>query len=383
MIKPYGATALVDRHLQPREAAILERMDRSGARSITCDADTVLECARIADGSLTPVEGFFDQDQTDSVLQGNRLASGVYFPLPILLPAPGFDPSTAKQDVLLRTSAGVPFGILEGATFFAYDLAVLCKAMFGLDDTRHPGVARVVGGGNVFAGGALRILPQPDDLSRYCLSPLDARLEIARRGWQSCVGFQTRNVPHLAHEYLQRVVLETHDGLLLHPVIGWKKSDDYRPDVVMGAYRYMVEQIYPARKVLLSGLQIQMRYAGPKEAVMHAIIRQNFGCTHFIVSRDHAGVGGYYGRYDAHRIFDSVQAHLDIAVVRLKGPLYCDRCRAIVTENTCGHSQEFQREVSGTLIRNMLIRGEYPPEEFIRKEIVDVIRTHEKIFIDS
>jgi sulfate adenylyltransferase len=383
VIVPYGAKALVERHLQAGEAETLTRMDRAGVRSITCDADTVLECARIADGSLTPVEGFFDRDETDSVVRGNRLASGAYFPLPILLAAPGFDPAGGRQDLLLRTAEGTPFGILEKASIFTYDLDLLCQAMFGVRDVRHPGVARMMNGGNVFAGGALRILPQANDLSRYCLSPADTRREIAQRGWQSCIGFQTRNVPHLAHEHLQRVALETHDGLLIHPVVGWKKADDYRPEVVLDTYRFMAEKMYPARKVLLSGLQIQMRYAGPKEAVMHAIIRQNFGCTHFIVGRDHAGVGGYYGRYDAHRIFDTVQAHLDISVVRLKGPFYCDSCRGIVTEDTCGHPEAQHREVSGTIIRSMLLKGEYPPAEFIRREIVDVIRRHEKIFIDS
>jgi sulfate adenylyltransferase len=383
MITPYGSSRLVDAHLVPADEGVLQKLERAGAVTVVCDDDAVLECSRIADGSLTPVNGFFDAAQTDAVVTESRLPDGVYFPLPILLQAPGATVTGGREDVLLRTTPGRAFGFLAGATFFRYDLSKLCQAMFGVNDARHPGVARLMNGGDVFVGGTLRMRAQPNELSEHCLSPARARAEIARRGWTTCVGFQTRNVPHLAHEHLQRIALETHDGVLIHPVIGWKKRGDYRPEVVMAAYRYMVDGVYPAPRVLLSGLQIQMRYAGPKEAALHAIIRQNFGCTHFIVGRDHAGVGGFYGTYDAHRIFDTVQQHLDVRIMRLKGPFHCARCRGIVTENTCGHDASERREVSGSIIREMLLLGRYPPAEFIRPEVVDVIRKFDPIFVDD
>jgi sulfate adenylyltransferase len=383
VIRPYGAARLVDRYLPESAADDLVRLERAGATAVTCDAEAVLECSRIADGSLTPLEGFLDAEETDAVVRRGTLRDGRYFPLPILLQAPGLDPARASREILLRTDAGRAFGYLTGASAFRYDLERLCRATFGVWDPKHPGVLRLQQGGDVFVGGALRMLPQADPLGAWCLSPAATRAELERRGWRTCAGFQTRNVPHLAHEYLQRIALETTDGLLIHPVVGWKKADDYRPEVVLGAYRYLVEEVYPAGKVLLSGLQIQMRYAGPKEAVLHAIIRQNFGCTHFIVGRDHAGVGGFYGKYDAHRIFDTVGEHLDVRIMRLMGPFYCDRCRSIVTENTCGHDGPARREVSGSLIREMILQGRYPPEEFIRRGVVDVIKRFDEIFIDA
>jgi len=383
MITPYRASTLVDRLLGKSVVAAISALERAGAPAITCDADTVLECGRIADGSLTPVDRFFGKEETTSVIEEQRLLDQSFFPLPILLPARGIAPGTAAQDVLLRTGEGKAFGYLAKASFYPYDLERLCRGMFGVYDLKHPGVARVVAGGNLFAGGQLFMLGQENDLSRYCLSPRQAREEIGRRAWKTCVGFQTRNVPHLAHEHLQRIALETHDGLLIHPIIGWKKSDDYRPDVVMHAYEYLTTQVYPRAKVLLSGLQMQMRYAGPKEAVIHAIVRQNYGCSHFIVGRDHAGVGGFYGRYEAQSYADRVQEHLPIRILKLKGPFYCAQCGGVVTENTCGHPQAEHQEVSGSLIREMLIGGKRPPSEFIRADVVDVVRSHDKIFIDS
>lgn len=383
MIRPYGSDTLVDCHASPRERETIARLQREGGLAVECDDDAVLECGRIADGSLTPVDGFFDEAETEAIVARGELTNGRYFPLPILLPAPGIDPGARHREVLLRTRGGEAFGYLADASVFRFDLERLCRAMFGVCDTKHPGVARLLKGGDVFVGGTLRMVPQADALTAHCLSPARVRAEIRRRGWRTCVGFQTRNIPHRAHEYLQRIALETNDGLLIHPIIGWKKADDYRPEVVIAAYRYLVEEVYPPSKVLLSGLQLQMRYAGPKEAVLHAIIRQNFGCTRFIVGRDHAGVGGFYGRYDAHEIFDRVEQHLDIRIMRLKGPFFCRRCRGVVTENTCRHGEADRREISGSLIREMLALGEYPPEELIRKDVVDVIRRHDEIFIGA
>lgn len=382
MISPHGLKKLENRFLNNTTQQELNKLAQ-GSLSIQCDDDNVLECERIADGSLTPLKGFMSSDEIDSVIEYNRLISGTFFPLPVFLQVDENYKDIDSQTVFLKDKNNNVFGFVENGDFFEYDLQRLCQFMFGTCSYRHPGVERVLNNRNVFLGGDLKIIPQINDLSDYCMTPKQTRKKIEESGWETCVGFQTRNVPHLAHEHLQRIALEVHDGLLLHPVIGWKKSDDYVPKVVMEAYKHMANNIYPAGKIILSGLQIQMRYAGPKEAVMHAIIRQNFGCTHFIVGRDHAGVGGFYDKYDAHKIFDSVGECLEIEILKLKGPVYCNKCGGIVTENTCGHNASQHEEVSGTLIRDMIIQGKYPPEKFIRKEIVDVVRTFDEIFVSD
>ena len=387
MIKPHGGGRLVSRYMTREE---LEQTIHSaaGMPSLTLDDFMLTECQRIADGSFTPVEGFCTKAEMDAIVKESKLLSGVLFPIPLFLQIPqslygdGQTHGGALPDVLLKDEAGNAIGIIEKPTCFAYDLGVLSRFIFGTANQQHPGVAKLFSKGNLFIGGKVKVRKITDGLSAYCLSPAETRAAIAERKWGTCVGFQTRNVPHLAHEYLQKTVMELFDGLLIHPVIGWKKKEDYTPEVVMDVYRYLTENVYPQGKALLSGLQIQMRYAGPKEAVLHAIIRQNYGCTHFIVGRDHAGVGGYYGRYEAHELVEKMQDKLAIQILRMRGPQYCDKCESIVTDNVCAHDESSRREVSGTIIRERILAGQYPPKEFIRQEIAERIMRHEKIFLD-
>lgn len=378
MIRPYGRDVLVSRHISRDNLKSILSCNTE-APVLNCDFDTLLEMCRIADGSFTPIEGFCDYEEMDNIVNTEKLTNGVHFPFPIYLQA---DLGAQVSDiVIIQDSQGMNLGYMENVTVFEYDLHRLARFIFGTTDSRHPGVSRLYGKGNRFISGKVSICEIKNELSHYCLSPDETRRHIKIHNWKTCVGFQTRNVPHMAHEYLQRIALETHDGLLLHPIIGWKKVNDYRPEVVMESYRYMKDHVYPSRRVAVSGLQLAMRYAGPREAMFHAIIRQNYGCTHFIVGRDHAGVGDFYGKYEAHEMTEKYEEHLDIGILRLKGPDYCKRCRQIVTENSCGHSGDEHVDVSGTIIRDNLLNGTYPEPFMMRSEIVDVIRRFDTILI--
>jgi len=383
MIKPYGSNKLVNCYFNRDFTDISEEFEVKSTSSLKCDDDVIIECNRIADGSLTPVDGFFHENDLESLIINNKTEKGYYFPVPILLQVPKTLTRSRLHTLVLKDSNNTPFGILDDVSFYEYDTTKICDFIFGNYDKHHPGVIKFLSKGNFFAGGKLQIIQKDSPLSRYCLSPKESRGEITKRKWKTCVGFQTRNIPHRSHEYLQRIALEYFDGLLIHPIIGWKKNEDYRPEVIMDVYKYLVDSYYPKRKVMLSGLEFQMRYAGPKEAVLHSIIRQNFGCSHFIVGRDHAGVNNYYGKYDAHLIFNSVKKFIDITILKFKGPYYCKKCKCITTENTCGHDARHHIEISGTNIRNYLLSSDYPPSTIIRKDVTEKILEFDKIFISN
>ena len=381
MIDPYGSNKLINCYIKDNQENFIEELQEENTPFITCNDDIIIECNRIADGSLTPVDGFFRENDLDSLIHTNKNENGYYFPIPILLQVPKTTADAKLETLLLKDEHGNAVGILDDVSFFKYDTKKICDYIFGNYDQHHPGVKKFLSMGDEFAGGKIQIIPTYSPLSHYCLNPTNSRKEIKKRKWKTCVGFQTRNIPHRSHEYLQRIALEFFDGLLIHPIIGWKKNDDYRPEVIMELYKYLVNTYYPKNRVILSGLEAQMRYAGPKEAVLHAIIRQNYGCSHFIVGRDHAGVNYYYGKYDAHLIFDSVQKYLDISILKLKGPYYCKKCKCITTENSCGHDARYQTEISGTKIRNFLQSSHYPPATLIRKDITNRILQFDEIFI--
>jgi sulfate adenylyltransferase len=237
-------------------------------------------------------------------------------------------------------------------------------------------------GGATCVAGPVWLLRHSQSLipPAYDLNPADVRAEIVRRGWKTVTGFQTRNLGHKAHEHLQKIGLELTDGLLIHPLIGWKKPGDMLPEIILEGYELLVEHYYPKDRVMLAGLTTAMRYAGPREALFHAIIRRNFGCTHFIVGRDHAGVGGYYEKYAAHRVFDRFTTEeLGITPLRLHGPCYCRVCDEIVTEAICPHGPDGWVDISGTEIRAMVGRGEHPPSEIMRPEIAQFLVEKAKV----
>jgi sulfate adenylyltransferase len=379
MTAPASPTSeLVDRRLpEPARPAALERA-RSLPR-IDLDRNQVLDLEKIANGTFTPLTGFLGAAETRSVARDGRLPGGSPWTIPINLQV---DEETAarlksaREALLWNAEESQPAGTIEIAEIFRLDLEGDAQAVWGTTSREHPGVDRFLNGGGWAVAGPVRLLRHSASLipGAYDLDPTAVRAEFARRGWKTVTGFQTRNLGHRAHERLQKTALELTDGLLIHPLIGWKKPGDMLPDVILDGYRILIDRYYPAQHVMLAALTTAMRYAGPREAVFHALIRRNFGCTHFIVGRDHAGVGGFYAKYAGHRAFDRyTTAELGITPLRLHGPCWCNVCQEVVTEKTCPHGESAWKDISGTEVRATLARGERPPAFYMRPEIADFL----------
>ncbi len=346
-----------------------------------------LELEKIGFGAFAPLDGFMNEDEVGSVADTMRLPSGQVFPLPVVLDLSAQDAHRLKGCARVAlTFEDQEVGSLSPECFFRPNKAALATKIFGTDDANHPGVAHLFSMGEFFAGGPVRFLTRAQlDISPYELTPTETRRIFADRGWKSIVGFQTRNVPHRAHEYLQRVGLETSDGLFVQPLVGRKKVGDYTAQAVIKGYDALIHGFFPENRVLFGVLSTFMRYAGPREAVFHAIIRRNYGCTRFIVGRDHAGVGAYYGKYAAHDLTREFDGELGIEIVRLSGPFFCRLCDGIATDKSCPHGESNPsaiREISGTDMRALLTEGRAPEPEIMRPEIIDSLRG-EKLFIEE
>ena len=258
----------------------------------------------------------------------------------------------------------------------------LAKGTFDTNDPAHPGVATVRGMGEVLLGGKLDLIKEPTSpYDKYKLEPIETRVLFEEKGWKTVVGFQTRNPPHLGHEYVQKTALAFVDGVFINPVIGKKKKGDFQDQVILEAYEALMKNYYLKKSIVMSILPFEMRYAGPREAIFHAIVRKNFGCTHFIVGRDHAGVGNYYGPYDAQKIFENFP-DLGISPLFFKSFFYCNKCGAATNEKACPHSQEERVNFSGTKIRKMLSQGQIPPKVLMRPEVAQVIAKYPNPFVD-
>lgn len=346
-------------------------------KSLELTRDQYLELEKIGLGAFQPLTGFMQESEFRSVVEGMRLPSGAVFPLPVLL---DINEEVARE---LRHESEVDLqfgGLLVGRLwpedFYGCDRPAAARNIFGTDDPSHPGVAYFYSLKSVFVGGRVELLRRASfDISADELTPGETRALFRMRGWSRIAGFQTRNVPHRAHEYLQRVALEHVDGLFVQPLVGRKRAGDYTPQAVMSGYRALVGAFLPAERVVLGILSTVMRYAGPREAVFHAIIRRNYGCTHFIVGRDHAGVGDWYGLYDAHELTRRFDGELGIEILRLHGPYFCPSCDGIVTEKTCAHAGTgITRQISGTEMRRILVDGECPDPNLMRPEIVNALK---------
>jgi sulfate adenylyltransferase len=341
--------------------------------SVTVDPRTVADLELIATGAYSPLTGFMGLADYQRVLHEMRLASGLPWSLPITLRVT--DPARVRDTVALQAPDGRRVALLEVREVFRHSKEEEAQLAYGTTDPKHPGVAQLYGQGEFLVGGDIRLLRRTTPaFPELALDPAETRRAFAERGWRTVVGFQTRNPVHRAHEYIQKAALETVDGLLLHPLLGPTKDDDVPAAVRVKSYRVLLEGYYPRDRVLLAGFPAAMRYAGPREAVFHALVRKNYGCTHFIVGRDHAGVGNYYGTYDAQRIFERfAPGELGIHPICFEHTFYCQRCGGMASPKTCPHDAESHVTLSGTKVREMLRSGTLPPPEFSRPEVGQVL----------
>jgi sulfate adenylyltransferase len=357
-----------------------ELVDRTGPRPddveqlevVTLTSRELSDLDMLASGALSPLEGFMNREDHERVVEEMRLANGLAWALPVCL---AVDAAPQGDRVALADESGRLLAVLEVEETFEYDKEREAEQCFRTTDDAHPGVARLYGQKSLYLAGRVTVFERAEaPFPELALDPADTRAEFARRGWKRVVGFQTRNPIHRAHEYLTKTALETVDGLLIHPLVGDTKSDDVPAKTRVACYEVLLENYYPADRVVLSAFPAAMRYAGPREAIWHAICRKNYGCSHFIVGRDHAGVGDYYGSYDAQLIFDEFEPHeLDIEPMFFEHAAYCKVCAAMVSPKTCPHGGDDHVFLSGTKVREMLGNGEIPPVEFSRPEVAEVL----------
>jgi sulfate adenylyltransferase len=364
LIAPHGGE-LVERSGQPPDD--LEQLER-----VTLTRREVADLDMLASGALSPLTGFMDREDYERVVEEMRLAGGLPWALPVCLAVPA---APHGDRVALADEDGRLLAVLEVEDVYPYEKEREAERCFRTTDDAHPGVARLYRQHDLYLAGPVTVFErQAPPFAALHKDPRETRALFAERGWKRVVGFQTRNPIHRAHEYLTKCALETVDGLLIHPLVGETKSDDVPATVRVEAYRVLVERYYPPERVVVSAFPAAMRYAGPREAIWHAICRKNYGCSHFIVGRDHAGVGDYYGTYDAQLVFDEFEPHeLDIEPMFFEHSFWCRACGQMATPKTCPHSGDDHVFLSGTKVRELLAQGELPPAEFSRPEVAEIL----------
>ena len=358
------------------EAAALAET-ANGLPALRLGPRQVTDLELLSVGALSPLGGFMDEADYRAVVEGMCLADGTVWSVPITLPVTSAQAAElANSQIALAAEDGTLLAVMDAGDAYVYDRAREAEKVYRTSDPAHPGVEAVNDQADMLLGGPVRAfaLPPDPEFPEHRLTPAQTRDAFAERGWRTVVGFQTRNPVHRAHEYLTKVALEVVDGLLLHPLVGETKEGDIPADVRMQCYRVLLDGYYAQDRVLLSVLPASMRYAGPREAIFHAIMRQNYGCSHFIVGRDHAGVGDYYGTYDAQQIFDELEpGALAIQPLKFEHSFYCVRCECMASSHTCPHGNDVHVFLSGTRVRQMLEAGEAPPPEFTRPEVAEVL----------
>jgi sulfate adenylyltransferase len=373
--KPHGGT-LVNR-VRVANSGIESNDDMP---SLDISADLRNDVENIADGVFSPLEGFVAHDDFQSILKLGRLKNGLAWTIPIILDVDKQTAQTMKEfkDVYLR-EGGDNFGILYVEDIYPFDKRAAMELIYQTSDIGHPGVNKMTNMKDWLVGGKIEVIkriPQ-SPLRAYRMHPTETRSEITKRGWKTIVGFQTRNVPHIAHEMLQKAALNIYDGLFISPLIGKKKPGDFRDEIILAAYKSLMENYYPKDRAMFVTLHTEMRYAGPREAIHHAIMRKNFGCSHFIVGRDHAGVGDYYHPFAAHEIFKEYP-DLDIRPVFFPSFYYCKKCLSYANDRNCPHDTKFKEELKGTNIRKMVSSGVIPPIHLMRPEVANTILSYKE-----
>ena len=361
----------------------------SGLFSINISADLANDVENIADGIFSPLEGFLNKDDFESVVANGIFQApdgrSIQWTIPIVLDV---DEETGKKmkesgDVLLKNPEGTGIAILHTGDVYSFDKKTTASGIYGTNDDSHPGVAKTCGMKDFLVGGKIDYIQKPNEseIRKYRMTPVETREAFSKAGWKKIVAFQTRNPPHVAHEILQKTAITTRDGVFVNPLIGKKKSGDFKDDVIIKSYEAMIENYYPKNRCMLGTLHTEMKYAGPKEAIHHAIMRQNYGCTHIIIGRDHAGVGNFYDPFAAQKIFDDYP-DLEIAPIFFPAFFYCNKCLTFTNPKACPHDEESREQISGTKLRSLIKEGKAPSEFILRPEVAKLIIEYDKPFVD-
>jgi len=382
MIQPHGGT-LINKELPEIERQKILR-EIHEFEKINVDSELMKDIKNIAFGVFSPLEGFMNENVTLSVLDHMYLENNIAWPIPILLHVSRDDVQkfSIGDSIILTNLSDEPKALLKIEDIYSYDKEEYAKKIYGTMDKNHPGIAKFFSQKEKLVGGEIFLINEISAVfPRMDLKPIETRILFKTKGWDKVAAFQTRNPPHLGHEYVQKTALTFVDGLFINPVIGKKKTGDFCDEVIINAYRELIDNYYPKNRIVLSTFETEMRYAGPKEAIFHAIARKNFGCDHIIIGRDHAGVNNYYDPYDAHKIFENFP-DLGIEPLFFRSFSYCTKCNSIVNDKICPHSRELHKFFSGSKIRDILLSGKIPTPDIMRPEVAKVILNYRNPFCE-